>query len=182
MVLDRSFPTRFARRLRPAWNALGATHPKARRGLCAAAMAVSAWTAASAAGHMAEASLREGWKSAPGVILLSEVRPCEDGSFAAAVRYRYELAGSARVGERIAVDGPECGSMSFARRSAALWKVDQAVVVRYDDSSPGRPALVIGKSKLGAACVLAFSLVAFAAATFAAIAPSLRRLKAATAR
>lgn len=160
---------------REAWKELGERRPMARKLVFAAAMAACACVAAFATASLMESRRYADWISAPGVILLSDIRACGDGKFAAAVRYRYDIAGSVNVSDRITGDDPECGSREFAQRAAGKWQVDQRVPVRYDASAAGKPLLVAGSSPVAAGCALAFSLLAFACAAYGALAPILSK-------
>jgi hypothetical protein len=51
------------------------------------------------------------WISIPGVILASSVGRCGDGTkFAPRILYRFDVDGSVRLGDRIALDHSECGT------------------------------------------------------------------------
>ena len=103
----------------------------------------------SAWGALGEARALSAWGRAPAVILASGVgRGCggDPGAYEALVRYRYEVGGETRIGERASLDGPECGSERWAREAAARHPADSKATVRYDPVCVSQSALSVGES------------------------------------
>ena len=107
-----------------------------------------------------------GWIAIPGVILASSVEPCGDGTkFEPRIRYRFDIDGSVRLGERLALDRQDCGSERRAAALAAMHPVDFRVRVLYDaaghegsaleagSESPGTWAAIVALSGFAAGCL-----------------------------
>ena len=122
----------------------------------------------SAWGALAEARALSAWGRAPAVILASGVvRGCggDPGAYEAIVRYRYDVGGVVRIGERTSLDGPECGSERWAREFAARRPADSKATVRYDPVRVSQSALGVGESTWAASLgVLASGALAAACA------------------
>lgn len=152
-VLRGPFRTEFWRRLSQAvgHDALRATQRRrsanawmllsaACAGLC-----LALWGAATLAGSVRVARRASGWVSVPGVILASAVVPCGDGStFEPRISYRFDLDGSVRIGDRLALDRDDCGSRRRASALVARHPVDSAARVLYDAAAHGGSALEAG--------------------------------------
>ncbi len=103
----------------------------------------------SAWGALEEARTLSAWGRAPAVILVSGVvRGCggDPGAYEVLVRYRYEVGGVERIGERASLYGPQCGSERWAREAAARRPADSKAVVRYDPVRVSESALSVGES------------------------------------
>ena len=106
----------------------------------------------------------QGWPTAPGTVLESEVRryglSVETGRrYYPAVRYRYEVAGRSYVGKRLYFDEMAWASRSTAARLAGKYSPGATVTVRYDPHDPARALLEPGLSGAGNYGVLGCALV-----------------------